>query len=768
MATTYRIRFCSVILILLITVSTYAADTDPGTRIKNDITTLSCDAMQGRDTGSAQFFKAGQWLADQFKALGLQPGGDNNGYIQVFEFPLYENTFRYPRLSINDRRYYGEDGLFRMARYSGGGKVSGQVVWLGYGLSAKELKVDHYTGVPLKDKIALVISGAPNEDSKWEPFSSDSVKVDLAFAAGAKAVLFIQNPSIRERQYGAYVRLRPRQHHPGFLVASLDDHLVTSLLASPDEMSRELPKRVRDAADQTLDRVFKPELLEKKVSLQHEAKYIPAAKAWNIVALLPGSDPALAQEWVAFGGHFDHIGVEYGRINNGADDNASGTAMVLELARRFVQSGQKPKRSMLFAAWGGEELGLLGSEYFCKHLDKKVVVYFNFDMVGLGTNLGIPGRYYGPAAWEIIKAGLDKTSLEFLEPSRGGPGGSDHTPFLQKGIAAFALMTGPWEAHPSYHTPAADPEKIDAGLLAKVADVSEKMGRIMADHAASWYDPDGEARYIHKVAQILNLQTMPVPKETAGLDTLFSRYDIDGQLLTVRAEQGNSCVFADLFSKLNTAQEKFGSREPAGFGRRGAGRRDQARAYIGLDGLSAMAAEPEQIKAMVKLGAQFIAVDAGKDSWLCRNDSLSAEAKKLAAELAGEKVLWLCNGYSAGVNRQLLQTVKNPLLLAGPAPADSLWQLIARKKALWAVTTPLQADYSTTVSDLEQIKKAGYLDHTALHVSGDPAARSDLFNLTRALKQAGWDERQIRNVLGENASRKFSELSGERQGRRPM
>jgi hypothetical protein len=424
---------------------------------------------------------------------------------------------------------------------------------------------------------------------------------------------------------------------------------------------------------------------------------------------------------------------------------------------------------LLFAAWGGEELGLLGSEYFCKHLDKKIVVYFNFDMVGLGSNLGIPGRYYGPAAWNIITSGLDKATLDFLAPERGGPGGSDHTPFLEKGIPAFALMTGPWDAHPEYHTPGDDPEKIDAALLTKVADASEKMGRLLADHAGSWYDEDGEARYVHKVAQIMNLDAMPVPRESSALDTLFSRDYIDGQLFTVAAEQDHGCAFADLFEKLNKAQEKYASREPSGFGRRGARRGDQARAYLGLDGLAALAQKPEQIKAMVKLGAQFISLDAKKDNWLCKGDSLSQEGKKLSNELSGEKVLWLCNGFSTAIDNQLLGSVKNPLLVVGPAPADSIWKRVEKKKVLWALPTPLQSDYSQLVATLDQIKKGGHLDQTALYVHGGSNVCSDLFYLTRALKKAGWEERQIRNVLGENVQRLFSELfSSERQGRRPM
>jgi len=195
--------------------------------------------------------------------------------------------------------------------------------------------------------------------------------------------------------------------------------------------------------------------------------------ARNILAMIQGSDKELRNEYVIIGGHLDHIGMdETGKIWNGADDNASGVAVMLGIASAMREQNFRPKRTVVFAAWTGEEMGLLGSKAWCEKptIDmNRIVVYFNLDMVGLGNgNLNMPGTGYAPEVTDFIKNNLDTAILGSIIWSEGGPGGSDHNNFLSQGIPAFAGMTA--GTHPDYHQPGDDPEKMDRDILQLTGD----------------------------------------------------------------------------------------------------------------------------------------------------------------------------------------------------------------------------------------------------------------------------------------------------------
>ena len=193
----------------------------------------------------------------------------------------------------------------------------------------------------------------------------------------------------------------------------------------------------------------------------------------NVIAKITGSDPDLKGEAIVLGAHFDHLGIRNGQILNGADDNASGSAVVMEVARLMAAHNVKPKRTVYFCLWTGEELGLIGSRYWSDNptagitMDK-VVVNFNMDMVGMGEKIGAPGALNFPEVWDVIKKDMDEDFLELVSASEGGPGGSDHTPFIERGIESMAVMTREGGGHPDYHDTGDDPEKLEADILGKV------------------------------------------------------------------------------------------------------------------------------------------------------------------------------------------------------------------------------------------------------------------------------------------------------------
>ncbi|UCF17703.1 MAG: M20/M25/M40 family metallo-hydrolase, partial [Phycisphaerales bacterium] len=195
-------------------------------------------------------------------------------------------------------------------------------------------------------------------------------------------------------------------------------------------------------------------------------------KGRNVLAKIKGTDPELKDQYIVMGGHLDHLGMRGGYVYSGADDNASGTAVVMEVARVLAEADFKPKRTIIFACWTGEELGLLGSKhYVSKPCDgvsiDRVVASFNMDMVGLGDTLRALGALNFPSIWEVIKRDQDEDVMSVIDPQTGGPGGSDHSAFITKGIETVYLMSRGGVGHPDYHRPEDDAAKMDPEILRK-------------------------------------------------------------------------------------------------------------------------------------------------------------------------------------------------------------------------------------------------------------------------------------------------------------
>ncbi|MCP4710521.1 MAG: M20/M25/M40 family metallo-hydrolase [Planctomycetes bacterium] len=196
--------------------------------------------------------------------------------------------------------------------------------------------------------------------------------------------------------------------------------------------------------------------------------------ARNVIAKIEGTDPDLHDEYVIMGGHMDHLGVRNGIVRNGADDNASGTACVLEVARVLSEAGFQPKRTIVFCCWCAEELGLIGSTYFTNNppdgvtMDK-VVTYFNMDMVGLGDAIDAPGALAYPSIWDVIKRDQRSRIISIVKTDIQDMGASDHAGFLKFGIEGIALMTSGGVGHPYYHQPEDDIGMIDPAILQKTA-----------------------------------------------------------------------------------------------------------------------------------------------------------------------------------------------------------------------------------------------------------------------------------------------------------
>jgi len=436
-----------------------------GIAMKAIITEIASDSYKGRKTGTEEGVKTEEYFASQFKKIGLLPAGEAGTYFHTYSLSEYD--IKKAELVISDRSFLmGYDLDFDVMYYSSGGEAQGEIVFAGYGIMNTEKKRNDFDSLDMKGKVVLIRRGCPGNDyDSWGKSAIDSVKALYCYNKGAKGILFFDPVNFNTKQLnigGNWIASVDKIKD--FPIFQIREHVAKYILSSTKlayyRMLREIDMKVVS---------FNTGKTIKIKSEVDDAKF----KARNVLAMIPGSDPKLKKEYIIIGGHMDHVGVNAkNEVRNGADDNASGVAVTLGIAQAMVKNKFKPKRTIVFACWSGEEMGLLGSEAWCNKptLDLyKTVVYFNLDMVGLGNgNLDMPGILYAPEVTDFIKTNTDSLTLKKINWEDGGLGGSDHNPFLLKGIPAFAGMTS--GDHPNYHQPADDADLIIADILQFVGD----------------------------------------------------------------------------------------------------------------------------------------------------------------------------------------------------------------------------------------------------------------------------------------------------------
>jgi len=466
-----------------------------GKRIKEYIEWMARDEMEGRKTLTQGYRKAADWAADNFRKWGLEPAGEDGTYFQ--DVPI-KRKFTYrtgsPELKIGSQVYLMEEDDFGIHTASTAAtSVRAEVVFVGYGISAPDKELDEYAKMDVKNKIVLALEGSPWENPEpddsettdpWKDHVSLETKIKTAYDKGAAAIL-LYDPKIDDPQRSRYYYRRGSvtgdklKFDRNFLAYTIGGRVLRAVMKTDKQESvrgfdRRL-KAMKKDIDQKKTHSKKTGITVSLKGFDKIEEYSEEKKnhiARNVIARIKGTDPELNKQYVVMGGHLDHIGVRNGFVYNGADDNASGTAVVMEVARVLSKAKFKPKRTIIFCCWAGEELGLIGSHYYVQYpcasvsIDR-VTAYFNMDMVGLGDTIGAPGALNFPTIWEVIKKGQDKDVISAVEPKTGGPGGSDHTPFIRKGIEALAIMTKGGDGHPSYHQPEDDTAVIDPEILYK-------------------------------------------------------------------------------------------------------------------------------------------------------------------------------------------------------------------------------------------------------------------------------------------------------------
>jgi hypothetical protein len=498
--------------------------------MRADLSFLASDSLGGRLTDTPGNTIAAEWIASRFERLGLKPVGDTATYYQKF-------TLGTATLGSDNRSSLGEMGTdWYPTRFSPSASATGEVAFVGFGITSKTLGYDDYAG-DVKGRIVLAIDHEPGERDEQSPFdgvvtaqAADQLQKALAAQArGAVGILFVSDVHNHEPGVGgsalninaAWPQQQPRI--PRYMLGSWIEQVkipaaqistaVAEKLLADAKVGRTLldlgkaSETATGARPVTLPGV-RVELTTSVVRNMIDDR--------NVVAAIEGSDPTLKDEVVIVCAHYDHDGTNGTNVLNGADDDGSGTVGVIEIAEAYALAaakGQRPKRTVLFAAWNSEERGLFGAWAYTQkpiYPLAKTVAVLNMDMIGRNEEVpegGGGNRFRGldvqtsesnNNAVNIIGTTRSASLKQVIDTANGGIGltlrlrydnnisqlmrRSDHWPFLNSGVPAVWVHTG---LHPDYHTANDDADRVNYPKM-------EKIGRMV--YQASWDLANGATR----------------------------------------------------------------------------------------------------------------------------------------------------------------------------------------------------------------------------------------------------------------------------------
>jgi hypothetical protein len=439
-------------LALLLTSSVAAGRTPvatpPASALRATVESLTEPGMNGRRSGTAGAERAAARLAQWLSDAGLRPGGDGGTFLQSFVLAAGPKAGSASALEI-DGRPLVVGAAWTPHGGSRTGEARGRAVFLGYGVTAPGW--DDWAG-DVRDKIVVVLDGVPARLVAHRMSRLD--KVIRARHSGAAALLIVSDTLPTLEATGAPVDV---------ISASLTTAAADVVLA-PHTVA-ELAREVEQAAAPV--RHGLPGVARLNVDIRRDE-----VRAANVIGVLPGTDPALAGEAIVLGAHYDHVGASGGAIYHGADDNASGTAVVVGLARAFAAGGGAG-RTLVVALFGAEELGLVGSAHYVRHPAwplARTAAMLNFDMVGRMQNgtVTIGGADTGDRLRRVLTEALARVP-DVTADVRGTPySASDHSRFYAADLPVLFFHTG---LHPDYHRPTDTVEKLNADGMARVAAV---------------------------------------------------------------------------------------------------------------------------------------------------------------------------------------------------------------------------------------------------------------------------------------------------------
>ncbi len=504
--------------------------------IINSVVFLASDSLKGRFSGTMGNDIAAEFIAKKFKQYGLIPIGNDiktskrsgikrsstlehtiYDYFQkfailksrlsarnqlklIFESPISSKTISFD---------YGTDFIVQSRNVFNDIKICAPIVFAGYGIEKGEKDYSDYVTdknekIDVKNRIVLIVDGFPQEQNPESDFSKSRNpfyrnplrKMEVARDLGALAIMVISSPLKNELSFSLKFKSRKLafeiesfnltvQTTQDIPIIFISENLAHQIF---NESKKSLKEILHTIENKLRGQAFEFQNLKVEIELNFEREII---QTQNVVGMIEGTDENLKNDFIVIGAHYDHVGLGYygamnkadtGKIHNGADDNASGTSVLIELAEAF--SLDKPKRSLILIAFSGEEEGLLGSRYYVYHQPlkplEKTIAMFNFDMVGRNEPelLWIGGVFYSDDLRKLIEKANGSINFELLFNVGLLNFASDQAPFLRKNIPSAFFFSG---LHDDYHTPEDDYDKIDYEKITRVAKLGFLSVKLLAD-----------------------------------------------------------------------------------------------------------------------------------------------------------------------------------------------------------------------------------------------------------------------------------------------
>ena len=501
-----------------------------------DLHYLAGDEMRGRLVGTPDIERAAEFIASRFESLGLEPGGEDGSFYEPFDLAWFSLAGE-SQLTVTGEGFTGRSrGIgqeFYPLNFSATASAEGELTFAGFGIVEPAFSYDDYSGGDVSGKVVMVLEREPGLNDPESEFdgvvtanaSTGWRKVLAAQERGAAGVLFVRDiqnrPAISDFAQAAsdYWPSSPRRVERFTLglwmdriripVVQISAGLAERLIAGTGRTLRELATASEN--DTGLGPIDLPgPVVSMRTSVE---RYTTPAR--NVVGLIEGADPVLRNEVVIITAHHDHNGVEGETVFNGADDDGSGIVGLLEIAEAYAEAtrdGQRPRRTVIFAAWDAEERGLLGAWYHTERPRftlRNIAAVLNMDMIGRNEEvpedggsrfrglevqtaesnanaINILGQTYSADMKAAVEEANEMYGLELKFRYDNNRSNllrrSDHWPFLQNGVPALWFHTG---LHPDYHTPDDTPERIEYEKM-------ERIARLV--HRTSWSIAQAERR----------------------------------------------------------------------------------------------------------------------------------------------------------------------------------------------------------------------------------------------------------------------------------
>ena len=495
--------FSPLVLLILLSHSANSLDANEditAEEIIEHIRYLASDQLQGRKAGTEGCEKAAEYIAFHFKKAGLIPLGGDGTYFQNFSFTsgVKLGDSNSMTVDIGERKLdlqVGKD--FLPISFSSDGELRGGLVFAGYGISSKQLNYDDYAGIDVKDKIVLVLRYTPEGNNRKSPFykyASLRYKAINAGEKGAKGIIFTTPLSQKEEEGLGGIRFDGSFADSGVHAIILKREIAQEVLKTAGKDMKTLEQKLGDKKPSSF---IIPET-EAQIHTELIREKSPTA---NVIGYIEGSDQSLKGQVIIIGAHYDHIGLGDGvsrgddntdknKVHNGADDNASGVAGLLELAEYFSDQRVSLKRSLLFIAFSAEELGLIGSSYYVKHPKiplGNTLAMINMDMIGRlrDDKLTVFGSGSSPE-WKPLLESFNSNLGLAVQTKDSGFATSDQTVFYANDIPVLHFFTG---VHEDYHAPDDDWQKINSEgekkILLLISDLIGKLNETSTKIALS-------------------------------------------------------------------------------------------------------------------------------------------------------------------------------------------------------------------------------------------------------------------------------------------